>query len=1115
MTLVRPHRAGPPPATLATLAVLATFALALPAGAQCVDPPASVTAWWGGDGNAGDVYGAWNGQLVGAAGYGDGMVGEAFAFDGSGARVDVTAAGAGELGSAPFTIDLWFNSDASQNGAYLIGKSHPDGGQGWDIRVHQLRIALVGFNGWAVNLQTDPIVVLGQWHHLAVTSDGATVTLYFDGATDPAWTIARQTISSTGNPLRFGDSTNFGGDAFDGEIDEIRFFDRALDAVEVLAVFNAGANGNCRPCTLLPHSAASWWRAEDNGDDAVANNNGVPDNGASLRRRVSSAARTPFDGSNDVVRLPDSDLWDFGTTSFSIAAWFETTTPGYRNIARYHNGASGGTWGLRMETSGKVEFLIIDQSGATRASVVSDQAYTDGAWHHVVAVRDSGAAQLQLFIDGAPAAATVADLGINVVGAADAKAGIGAGQSGSSAAVFEPFQGLVDEVMITAGALGQSEVEMLYNAGTAGACASCVDPAADQVGWWRGEGSGFDSAVGHHGTAMNNASFAPALVGSAISLPDGGDFVEVPHSADLGFGPTDPMTVELWAWRATDQDAQHIFSKRFDCYSTPWNYQMVWHQSANQFCFNHSSGSVCTTPDKLPIQTWTHVAVRFDGAIATIVVNGQPVASNAMVLGPDTYNPPLRFGSVADCASADQGFTGLLDEIQIFDRALSLSELRASFAAGRWGHCRECAPTPAGLMVWWRGEGDAHDSIGGNHGAEINGVGFGSGAVGRAFSFDDDSSPDYIEVPHSASLDITGGFSAEGWVNMDDLPDALIFAKGDADGTVAATSYALDVDSSIIRSVLYGTSPGDVRASTTSVEVGAWRHVAVTWDGSTVMPDNVNLYVDGLLSDTWTKTTGLNSTTESLTIGAMKPPTHHLTTDGRIDELAIYAAELTAADVRAIYRAGSAGKCVPMDTIPDPFFFGDLTDFTLDTSVSSNTVTVTGIDAPTTIEISSCTSSVCEYRVNGGGWVSVPGAVFSGDLVQVSQTSSASYGTTTDLTLDIGGVEDTFSLTTWPGRRLTVVLDGIGRGTVTSAPVGIDCPTGACAAPFDDQEPVTLTPTAADGSAFAGWSGDTDCDDGSVTMTGDIVCTATFDFLGLFADDFETGDTTRWDAASP
>jgi hypothetical protein len=52
---------------------------------------------------------------------------------------------------------------------------------------------------------------------------------------------------------------------------------------------------------------------------------------------------------------------------------------------------------------------------------------------------------------------------------------------------------------------------------------------------------------------------------------------------------------------------------------------------------------------------------------------------------------------------------------------------------------------------------------------------------------------------------------------------------------------------------------------------------------------------------------------------------------------------------------------------------------------------------------------------------------------------------------------------------LTVILAGGGTGTVTSSPAGITCPTGACAAQFDINVPITLTPAAATGSTFGGW----------------------------------------------
>ena len=81
-----------------------------------------------------------------------------------------------------------------------------------------------------------------------------------------------------------------------------------------------------------------------------------------------------------------------------------------------------------------------------------------------------------------------------------------------------------------------------------------------------------------------------------------------------------------------------------------------------------------------------------------------------------------------------------------------------------------------------------------------------------------------------------------------------------------------------------------------------------------------------------------------------------------------------------------------------------------------------------------------------------------------------------------------------PGQvfTLTVTLAGTGGGTVTSSPTGINCGVD-CTEDYDEGTVVTLTPTSDAGSVFAGWTGDGDCNDGSVTMDADRSCTATFD----------------------
>jgi uncharacterized protein (DUF2141 family) len=86
----------------------------------------------------------------------------------------------------------------------------------------------------------------------------------------------------------------------------------------------------------------------------------------------------------------------------------------------------------------------------------------------------------------------------------------------------------------------------------------------------------------------------------------------------------------------------------------------------------------------------------------------------------------------------------------------------------------------------------------------------------------------------------------------------------------------------------------------------------------------------------------------------------------------------------------------------------------------------------------------------------------------------------------------TFDVEAPPSYTLTVATAGAGSGTITSAPVGIDCGVD-CSEEYDENIVVTLTAAADPGSLFAGWSGDADCGDGILTMNAAKSCTATFD----------------------
>ncbi|MDD2925569.1 DUF1566 domain-containing protein, partial [Rhodoferax sp.] len=98
---------------------------------------------------------------------------------------------------------------------------------------------------------------------------------------------------------------------------------------------------------------------------------------------------------------------------------------------------------------------------------------------------------------------------------------------------------------------------------------------------------------------------------------------------------------------------------------------------------------------------------------------------------------------------------------------------------------------------------------------------------------------------------------------------------------------------------------------------------------------------------------------------------------------------------------------VPSDTTPDAFSFTAQSGVARSSLISSNTITVAGLDAPASIAISGG-----DYQIDNGGWTNSAGVVSNGQTVTVRHTSSASANTTVTTTLTIGGVSASFSTTT-------------------------------------------------------------------------------------------------------
>ena len=100
-------------------------------------------------------------------------------------------------------------------------------------------------------------------------------------------------------------------------------------------------------------------------------------------------------------------------------------------------------------------------------------------------------------------------------------------------------------------------------------------------------------------------------------------------------------------------------------------------------------------------------------------------------------------------------------------------------------------------------------------------------------------------------------------------------------------------------------------------------------------------------------------------------------------------------------------KASPADTTPDPFSFTAVTGAEPNQQVTSNTIDITGIDAPAAIAIQGGT-----YSIGNGAFTNAPGTVDAGDEVQVRLTASPDYNASVTATLTIGGVGGDFTVTT-------------------------------------------------------------------------------------------------------
>ncbi|RUO71944.1 DUF6701 domain-containing protein [Idiomarina ramblicola] len=473
-----------------------------------------------------------------------------------------------------------------------------------------------------------------EWHHLAASYERGErrLTLYIDGQlADTTSFNGSRNLNSVMPRLHIGGQAN-SDNGFSGEIDEVFIDDKALNESDVAAL-----KATTRPCNnQLPLCEAVWPIAFDAP-------NTVPQ---------------PFDlpdRSYNTQLPPQLQPIDYLRTGEFSDVGFNYTTNGQTSRV-YIDGDLTIQSDRQINTGGDADELILIVTGdliLERNVEFRGYIYVSGDLYFE---RGSSYWQ-QTEIEG----------GLSVGGS---RFGYGGSGQGPEVTYVNP-QSPIDGGQFCTAEPAQPETPVLKWRMNSGPWSNSAGEIID------------DSGNGLDGVAVNGASWRGAGAGSALEVNDANmgtcgygyfdksqqSYLEVTDSEQLDF--TDEFTIGLWVKPVSypDSGLMTILSKdeNYEFHLNPDGTINWW--------WNLSDGSIreFNSNRVVPRNVWSYVAIRYRNGQQTMFINGAEAGTENYEGQLRTNQDNLQLGS--DQTFAGRYFDGFLDELTIFDKALSDAQL--------------------------------------------------------------------------------------------------------------------------------------------------------------------------------------------------------------------------------------------------------------------------------------------------------------------------------------------------------------------------------------------------------------------------------------------------------
>lgn len=212
----------------------------------------------------------------------------------------------------------------------------------------------------------------------------------------------------------------------------------------------------------------------------------------------------------------------------------------------------------------------------------------------------------------------------------------------------------------------------------------CYEPPNGLVSWWTGDNTTDDLQGLNHGFSINGVTYAPGKVGMAFSF-DGQNYLKAPTTG-LPTGKSD-RTIEFWANVTAFGQVETFFVGYGKFLSSAQTFHLG---TTGRTLFFSQWGRAILGPALQPGR-WVHIAAANTGNQVTLYLDGKAVAADNMPLNTPAETQ-LYLGMLPD--DPGKQLNGLIDEVSVYNRALSAAEIKAIFQAGGGGKCKpEGSPT--------------------------------------------------------------------------------------------------------------------------------------------------------------------------------------------------------------------------------------------------------------------------------------------------------------------------------------------------------------------------------------------------------------------------------------